>query len=123
MPVQGPSQTFRDGFSMAGMSQVLIVLCIDNYIFIYLFVYVNILDFLNLSFIYCQDFLGDDFKSQGSHVPYNVADFSTQVHIKEIPVLLCNRAYVLNIGEMCVWIYLMLETYWKLFTWLLSTQI
>lgn len=26
-----------------------------------------------------QDFLGDDFKSQGSHVPYNVADFSTQV--------------------------------------------
>ncbi|TQD73599.1 hypothetical protein C1H46_040880 [Malus baccata] len=45
MPVQGPSQTFRDGFSMAGMSQ---------------------------------EFLGDDFKSQGSHVPYNVADFSTQ---------------------------------------------
>ncbi|XP_031390942.1 regulator of nonsense transcripts 1 homolog [Punica granatum] len=45
MPVQGPSQTFRDGFSMGGMSQ---------------------------------DFLGDDFKSQGSHVPYNVADFSTQ---------------------------------------------
>ncbi|PQM42560.1 regulator of nonsense transcripts 1 homolog isoform X1 [Prunus yedoensis var. nudiflora] len=42
---QGPSQTFRDGFSMAGMSQ---------------------------------EFLGDDFKSQGSHVPYNVADFSTQ---------------------------------------------
>lgn len=27
-----------------------------------------------------QEFLGDDFKSQGSHVPYNVADFSTQVH-------------------------------------------
>ncbi|KAK4751714.1 hypothetical protein SAY87_020512 [Trapa incisa] len=26
-----------------------------------------------------QEFLGDDFKSQGSHVPYNVADFSTQV--------------------------------------------
>ncbi|KAL4183964.1 hypothetical protein AMTRI_Chr11g157650 [Amborella trichopoda] len=25
-----------------------------------------------------QDFLGDDFKSQGSHVAYNVADFSTQ---------------------------------------------
>jgi len=25
-----------------------------------------------------QDFLGDDFKSQGSHVPYNVAEFSTQ---------------------------------------------
>ncbi|KAL7182615.1 hypothetical protein ACSBR1_041329 [Camellia fascicularis] len=45
MTVQGPSQTFRDGFSMAGMSQ---------------------------------DFLGDDFKSQGSHVPYNVAEFSTQ---------------------------------------------
>ncbi|KAF3448196.1 hypothetical protein FNV43_RR08909 [Rhamnella rubrinervis] len=45
MPVQGPSQTFRDGFSMGGMSQ---------------------------------DFLGDDFKSQGSHVPYNVAEFSTQ---------------------------------------------
>ncbi|RVX14507.1 Regulator of nonsense transcripts 1-like [Vitis vinifera] len=45
MPVQGPSQTFRDGFSIGGMSQ---------------------------------DFLGDDFKSQGSHVPYNVADFSTQ---------------------------------------------
>ncbi|KAK4728378.1 hypothetical protein R3W88_021366 [Solanum pinnatisectum] len=45
MAVQGPSQTFRDGFSMGGMSQ---------------------------------DFLGDDFKSQGSHVPYHVADFSTQ---------------------------------------------
>ncbi|KAL6985835.1 Regulator of nonsense transcripts 1-like protein [Sarracenia purpurea var. burkii] len=45
MTVQGPSQSFRDGFSMGGMSQ---------------------------------DFLGDDFKSQGSHVPYNVADFSTQ---------------------------------------------
>ncbi|XP_059643144.1 regulator of nonsense transcripts 1 homolog [Cornus florida] len=45
MTVQGPSQTFRDGFSIGGMSQ---------------------------------DFLGDDFKSQGSHVPYNVADFSTQ---------------------------------------------
>ncbi|KAJ9152585.1 hypothetical protein P3X46_026140 [Hevea brasiliensis] len=45
MPAQGPSQTFRDGFSMGGMSQ---------------------------------DFLGDDFKSQGSHLPYNVADFSTQ---------------------------------------------
>ncbi|XP_039071986.1 regulator of nonsense transcripts 1 homolog [Hibiscus syriacus] len=25
-----------------------------------------------------QDLLGDDFKSQGSHVPYNIADFSTQ---------------------------------------------
>ncbi|KAK6947477.1 RNA helicase UPF1, 1B domain [Dillenia turbinata] len=46
MPIQGPSQTFRDGFSMGGMSQ---------------------------------DFLGDDFKSQGSHVPYNVTEFSTQV--------------------------------------------
>jgi regulator of nonsense transcripts 1 len=45
MAVQGPSQSFRDGFSIGGMSQ---------------------------------DFLGDDFKSQGSHVPYNVADFSTQ---------------------------------------------
>ncbi|KAK5847301.1 regulator of nonsense transcripts 1 homolog [Gossypium arboreum] len=43
--VQGPSQAFRDGFSMGGMSQ---------------------------------DFLGEDFKSQGSHVPYNIADFSTQ---------------------------------------------
>ncbi|KAI3756474.1 hypothetical protein L1987_56295 [Smallanthus sonchifolius] len=42
---QGPSQTFRDGFSVGGMSQ---------------------------------DFLGDDFKSQGSHVPYNIADLSTQ---------------------------------------------
>ncbi|KAJ0594500.1 putative Helicase superfamily, ATP-binding domain, RNA helicase UPF1, UPF2-interacting [Helianthus annuus] len=42
---QGPSQAFRDGFSVGGMSQ---------------------------------DFLGDDFKSQGSHVPYNVADLSTQ---------------------------------------------
>uniref|UniRef100_A0A166D5Q4 Uncharacterized protein n=1 Tax=Daucus carota subsp. sativus TaxID=79200 RepID=A0A166D5Q4_DAUCS len=40
-----PNQSFRDGFSVGGMSQ---------------------------------DFLGDDFKSQGSHVPYNVADFSTQ---------------------------------------------
>ncbi|KAG9133990.1 hypothetical protein Leryth_004699, partial [Lithospermum erythrorhizon] len=45
MTAQGSSQTFRDGYSMSGMSQ---------------------------------DFLGDDFKSQGSHVPYNVADFSTQ---------------------------------------------
>ncbi|XP_047319933.1 regulator of nonsense transcripts 1 homolog [Impatiens glandulifera] len=45
IPVQGPSQNFRDGFSMGGMSQ---------------------------------DFLGDDFKSQGSHVPYSVTDFSTQ---------------------------------------------
>ncbi|XP_051144708.1 regulator of nonsense transcripts 1 homolog [Andrographis paniculata] len=42
---QGTSQTYRDGFSMGGMSQ---------------------------------DFLGDDFKSQGSHVAYNVAEFSTQ---------------------------------------------
>ncbi|KAL3497680.1 hypothetical protein ACH5RR_040412 [Cinchona calisaya] len=45
MTVQGSSQTFRDGFSMGGMSE---------------------------------DYLGDDFKSQGSHVPYNVAEFSTQ---------------------------------------------
>ncbi|RLN36054.1 hypothetical protein C2845_PM03G07610 [Panicum miliaceum] len=45
MPVQGLSQTFRDGFSIGGISQ---------------------------------DFFGDDFKSQGSHVPYNIADFSTQ---------------------------------------------
>ncbi|CAA0838073.1 Regulator of nonsense transcripts 1 homolog [Striga hermonthica] len=45
MTGQGPSQTYRDGFSMGGMSQ---------------------------------EFLGDDFKSQGSHVPYNVAEFSTQ---------------------------------------------
>ncbi|KAK8691018.1 hypothetical protein V6N13_074539 [Hibiscus sabdariffa] len=43
--VQGPGQSFRDGFSMVGMSQ---------------------------------DFLGDDFKSQGSHAPYNIGDFSTQ---------------------------------------------
>ncbi|PWA91994.1 regulator of nonsense transcripts 1 [Artemisia annua] len=42
---QGPGQTFRDGFSVGGMSQ---------------------------------EFLGDDFKSQGSHVPYNGAEFSTQ---------------------------------------------
>ncbi|KAL8196213.1 hypothetical protein R6Q57_025213 [Mikania cordata] len=42
---QGPSQAFRDGFSVGGMSQ---------------------------------DILGDDFKSQGSHVPYNIADLSTQ---------------------------------------------
>ncbi|KAK9716247.1 hypothetical protein RND81_06G221000 [Saponaria officinalis] len=41
----GPNQSFRDGFSVGGMSQ---------------------------------DFLGDDFKSQGSHVPYNIAEFSTQ---------------------------------------------
>ncbi|OIT06211.1 PREDICTED: regulator of nonsense transcripts 1 homolog [Nicotiana attenuata] len=45
MGIQGPGQTFRDGYSMGSMSQ---------------------------------DFVGDDFKSQGSHVPYNVADFSTQ---------------------------------------------
>ncbi|CAI9784992.1 unnamed protein product [Fraxinus pennsylvanica] len=42
---QGPTQTFRDGFPMGGMSQ---------------------------------DFLGDDFKSQGSYVPYNITEFSTQ---------------------------------------------
>ncbi|KAL9246906.1 hypothetical protein vseg_020385 [Gypsophila vaccaria] len=41
----GPNQSFRDGFSVGGMSQ---------------------------------DFLGDDFKSQGSHVPYNIAELSTQ---------------------------------------------
>nr|ACN33707.1 unknown [Zea mays] len=45
VPVQGLSQTFRDGFSIGGMSQ---------------------------------DFFVDDFKSQGSHVPYNIAEFSTQ---------------------------------------------
>ncbi|KAH7862324.1 hypothetical protein Vadar_003090 [Vaccinium darrowii] len=45
MSLHGQGQTFRDSFSMGGMSQ---------------------------------DFLSDDFKSQGSHVPYNVADFSTQ---------------------------------------------
>uniref|UniRef100_A0A7N0UWV1 Helicase ATP-binding domain-containing protein n=1 Tax=Kalanchoe fedtschenkoi TaxID=63787 RepID=A0A7N0UWV1_KALFE len=45
LQVQGASQTFRDGFSMGGMSQ---------------------------------DFLGEDFKSQGSHVAYNGAEFSTQ---------------------------------------------
>uniref|UniRef100_A0A7N0UV73 Regulator of nonsense transcripts 1-like protein n=1 Tax=Kalanchoe fedtschenkoi TaxID=63787 RepID=A0A7N0UV73_KALFE len=45
MPVQGVSQTYRDGFSMGGMSQ---------------------------------DFLGEDFKSQGSHAAYNGAEFSTQ---------------------------------------------
>ncbi|VAH29876.1 unnamed protein product [Triticum turgidum subsp. durum] len=45
MPVEGLSQTIRDGFPVGGMSQ---------------------------------DFFGDDFKSQGSHVAYNIADFSTQ---------------------------------------------
>lgn len=30
-------------------------------------------------FFALQDFPGDDFKSQGSHVAYNVADFSMQV--------------------------------------------
>ncbi|KAL3619416.1 Regulator of nonsense transcripts 1-like protein [Castilleja foliolosa] len=45
MAVQGPGQTYIDGFSMGDMSQ---------------------------------DFFGDDIKSQGSHVPYNVAEFSTQ---------------------------------------------
>ncbi|XP_078446418.1 RNA helicase [Wolffia australiana] len=48
MPVQGLGQTFRDGFSIGGMSQG------------------------------CPDFLGDDFKSQGSHIAYNVKDFSAQ---------------------------------------------
>ncbi|PPR96553.1 hypothetical protein GOBAR_AA24106 [Gossypium barbadense] len=52
MPVQGASQTIRDGFSMGGMSQ---------------------------------DFLGEDFKSQGSHVPYNIADFSTQWLTAKLP--------------------------------------
>ncbi|CAI9095530.1 OLC1v1031511C1 [Oldenlandia corymbosa var. corymbosa] len=53
MTVQGPSPTYRDGFSMGGMSQ---------------------------------DFLGDDFKSQGSHVPYTVTDFSTQASQGGYPV-------------------------------------
>lgn len=39
--------------------------------------WVSYLKLLSLS--NCQDFLSDDFKSQGSHVPYNVAEFSTQV--------------------------------------------
>lgn len=41
-----------------------------------------------------QDFLGDDFKSQGSHVPYNVTDFSTQVP-KNL-ILFLDRARVSN---------------------------
>ncbi|KAG7015680.1 Regulator of nonsense transcripts 1-like protein [Cucurbita argyrosperma subsp. argyrosperma] len=53
MPVQPPTQTFRDGYSMGGISQ---------------------------------DFLGDDFKSQGSHVPYNVTDFSTQASQTGYPI-------------------------------------
>ncbi|GAY49723.1 hypothetical protein CUMW_121290 [Citrus unshiu] len=49
MPVQGPSQTFRDGFSVGSLSQ---------------------------------DFLGDDFKSQGSHAGYNepTQDDASQSH-------------------------------------------
>ncbi|KAK4800827.1 hypothetical protein SAY86_021314 [Trapa natans] len=45
VPVHGPSQAFRDGFPVEGMSQ---------------------------------DFMGDDFKSQGSHVPYSIVDFPAQ---------------------------------------------
>ncbi|KAK1354137.1 hypothetical protein POM88_047393 [Heracleum sosnowskyi] len=55
MAVQ-PNQSFRDGFSIGGMSQ---------------------------------DILGVDFKIQGSHVPYNVADFSTQ-----IPSLAWNKSEI-----------------------------
>lgn len=108
MPVQASSQTFRDGFSMAGLSQVFIV----ETLYVLLFVYLVILDYeclLNL-----QDFLGDDFKSQGSHVPYNVTDFSTQVYFKEVLELLCTQTYVLYIDNGCVGMYLMLETNLKL---------
>lgn len=49
-----------------------------------------------------QDFLGDDFKSQGSHVPYNVADFSTQVHIKEILVIVFLKIYSMHRWCVCV---------------------
>ncbi|PWA60780.1 RNA helicase [Artemisia annua] len=51
---QGASQTYRDGFSVGGMSQ---------------------------------DFLGDDFKSQGSHVQYNVGDLSTQTAYKQLSMI------------------------------------
>lgn len=52
-----------------------------------------------MSFNYYQEFLGDDFKSQGSHVPYNVAEFSTQVHVREILVFLYTWSYILHIVE------------------------
>lgn len=52
-----------------------------------------------MSFNYYQEFLGDDFKSQGSHVPYNVAEFSTQVHVREILVFLYTWSYILHIAE------------------------
>lgn len=39
MPVQGPNQTYRDGFSMGGMSQVIIVLFIDKLFVVLVFVH------------------------------------------------------------------------------------
>lgn len=71
MSVQ-PNQSFRDGFSVGGMSQVILYFLKATLAFL------NFILQLILNTRY-QDFLGDDFKSQGSHVPYNVADFSTQV--------------------------------------------
>ncbi|CAA6673842.1 unnamed protein product [Spirodela intermedia] len=62
MPVQGLGQPFRDGFSMEECHRYLLYFS-DKPQFFALFL---------------PDFLGDDFKSQGSHVAYNIADFSTQ---------------------------------------------
>ena len=53
--------------------------------------------------IIMKDFLGDDFKSQGSHVPYNVADFSTQVHIIESKTVLDIFFFILCIACMHLW--------------------
>lgn len=64
---------------MGGISQVVFLFNVTWWFFSVLFTF-----FCNLisDFPYCQyhqDYLGDDFKSQGSHVPYNMTDFSTQV--------------------------------------------
>lgn len=49
---------------------------------------------LILSIHELQEFLGDDFKSQGSHMAYNVADFSTQVFFITLPLLANMTIYI-----------------------------
>lgn len=59
---------------MGGMSQV-IYLALTQFIHCHMFRCFLCAYYLRL----LQDFLNDDFKSQGSHIPYNGAEFSTQV--------------------------------------------
>jgi regulator of nonsense transcripts 1 len=76
--MQGLSQTFREGFSMGGMSQVLNSSSSGTQFSLNLF---HFQPSTQISLVFFeQDFFGEDFKSQGSNVPYNIADFSTQVN-------------------------------------------